>query len=186
MRTHLDMLRDPELHRQVLDVIEDSHHRAETAVEQVLETMAAMIGYAEDPVLAERAADLRDLAMRLAAGLSGRHANADGIAEGVVKGAVLALPELMPSVVLEARELGVAGFVVEYGTTVSHAAILAKSFGIPVVRVDSLESVRPNLRGARSWCGVAERSWWSPPKPSWRRVGLRGTVSLPHGCPGLR
>lgn len=143
MRTHLDMLRDPELHRQVLDVIQDCHHRAETAVEQVLETMAAMIGYAEDPVLAERAADLRDLATRLAAGLSGRHANADGIAEGVVKGAVLALPELMPSVVLEARALGAAGFVVESGTTVSHAAILAKSFGIPVVRVDSLASVRP-------------------------------------------
>ena len=43
----------------------------------------------------------------------------------------------MPSVVLEARGLGAAGFVVESGTTVSHAAILAKSFGLPVVRVDS-------------------------------------------------
>ncbi|MFZ1539658.1 MAG: phosphoenolpyruvate--protein phosphotransferase [Chromatiaceae bacterium] len=143
MRTHLDMLRDPELHRQVLDLVQDCHHRAETAVEQVLGAMAAMIGYAEDPVLAERAADLRDLASRLTAGLTGAHADPQRIAEGAVKGAVLALPELLPSVVLAAWEAGAAGFVVEYGTTVSHAAILAKSFGMPVVRVGSIESVRP-------------------------------------------
>ena len=47
MRTHSEMLRDPELHRQVLALIQDSRHPAETAVEQTLGSMAAMIGYAQ-------------------------------------------------------------------------------------------------------------------------------------------
>lgn len=143
MRTHLEMLRDPELHRQVLDLVRDCCHRAETAVEQVLETMASAIGLADDAVLAERAADLRDLARRLVAGLSAGHAAHPGIFDAVLKDAVLALPELLPSAVLEAREMGAVGFVVEQGTAVSHAAILAKSFGMPLVRVGTIESVRP-------------------------------------------
>lgn len=143
MRTHLEMLRDPELHRQVLDRIQDCCHPAEMAVEQVLETTASVIGLADDPVLAGRAADLRDLARRLAAGLSAGHGAHHGIVDGTLKDAILALPELLPSVVLEAREMGAVGFVVQQGTAVSHAAILAKSFGMPLVRVATLESVRP-------------------------------------------
>lgn len=143
MRTHLTMLRDPDLHRQVLAFIQNSRYRAETAVEKVLESMAGMLAAAEDPLLAERAVDLRDLAMRMKAGFSERHTfdlrNA-GSGNGDV---IVALPELMPSMVLAARDQGVKGFIVEYGTSVSHGAILAKSFGMSVVRVHQLESVSP-------------------------------------------
>jgi phosphoenolpyruvate-protein kinase (PTS system EI component) len=139
MRTHLAMLRDPDLHRQILELIRVRRHRAETAVEQVLERMAAMLAGANDPVLSERAADLRDLASRLAAGLADGEAF-DPAAEGMdEEGGILAVAELMPSLVLAARDLGVTGFVVGQGTAVSHGAILAKSFGIPVVRVACLD-----------------------------------------------
>jgi phosphoenolpyruvate-protein phosphotransferase len=143
LRVHLAMLRDPELHNQVLDLIHESRHRAETAVEQVLGTMAAMIACANDPMLAERAADFRDLALRLQVRL-GDPAAFDIVSLPADKGAVIiALPELLPSFVLEARESGVAGFVVESGTSVSHGAILAKSFGIPAVRISTLGSLGP-------------------------------------------
>jgi len=70
------------------------------------------------------------------------------------KEAILALPELMPSVVLEARDQGVAGFIVQQGTTVSHGAILAKSFGMPVVRIACLESLIPFVgRNLLVWGG---------------------------------
>ncbi|MEW8009188.1 MAG: phosphoenolpyruvate-utilizing N-terminal domain-containing protein, partial [Candidatus Thiodiazotropha endolucinida] len=109
LRVHLAMLRDPELHNQVLDLIHESRHRAETAVEQVLGTMAAMIACANDPMLAERAADFRDLALRLQVRL-GDPAAFDIVSLPADKGAVIiALPELLPSFVLEARESGVAG-----------------------------------------------------------------------------
>lgn len=143
LRVHLTMLRDPELHRQVLELIQCARHRAETAVEQVLESMAAMFACADDPILAERAADLRDLAMRLQARLGNRPVVDVGAAVGGSDGAILALPELLPSLVLEARDAGVAGFVVESGTSVSHGMILAKSFGIPVVRIQTLDALRP-------------------------------------------
>lgn len=143
LRVHLAMLRDPELHGQVLDLIHKSRHRAETAVEQVLETMAAIIAGADDPVLAERAVDLRDLALRLRVRLGDR--TSYGIAALPLDKSpfVIALPELLPSFVLEARESSVAGFIVESGTSVSHGAILAKSFGIPAVRISTLCALGP-------------------------------------------
>ena len=141
LRTHLVLLQDPELHSQIVDLIQNTRHRAETAVEKVLQGMARMLASAEDPFLAERAADLRDLAIRLEAGFSKRRAFEPLSVRNEVGCVIVALPELMPSLVLEARELGVAGFIVGYGTGVSHAAILAKSFGMPVVRVANLEAV---------------------------------------------
>jgi phosphoenolpyruvate-protein kinase (PTS system EI component) len=70
LRTYVLMLRDPELHRQVIARIEAECHSAEVAVRRVLDDMSSLLGAAEDPVLAERASDLRDLARRLAARLS--------------------------------------------------------------------------------------------------------------------
>ena len=143
MRTHLMMLKDPGFHHQVVELVRDTRRGAAAAVEEILKSMAEMLSHAEDSVLAERAADLRDLAIRLSARLSRRRGLDLETVVGGWKGAVLAMPELLPSVVLEARALGVTAFIVEGGTTVSHGAILAKSFGMPVVRVTSLDSVKP-------------------------------------------
>jgi phosphoenolpyruvate-protein kinase (PTS system EI component)/YHS domain-containing protein len=55
---------------------------------------------------------------------------------------VLAVKELLPSVVLEARNSRVVGFVVERGTGLSHGSILAKSLGFPVLRIDDLQALQ--------------------------------------------
>ncbi len=152
LRAHVMMLHDPELHRQVVALIEADRHCAGVAVERVLLGMSTLLGSADDPVLAERAADLRDLARRLLARLSDRIPSAFDASSAPSGGVVLVLSELLPSVVLEAREQGVVAFVVQYGTTVSHGAILAKSFGMPVVRVTSLDCLRPFVgRAALVW-----------------------------------
>jgi phosphoenolpyruvate-protein kinase (PTS system EI component) len=114
LRAHLLMLQDPELHRQVIGFIEGECHRAEVAVERVLIGMASLLGDASDPVLAERAADLRDLARRFAARLSDEGGLDLRALAGRREDSVVALPELLPSLVLEARELGVVAFIVEY------------------------------------------------------------------------
>jgi phosphoenolpyruvate-protein kinase (PTS system EI component)/YHS domain-containing protein len=54
---------------------------------------------------------------------------------------VLAVKELLPSVVLEARNSRVVGFVVERGTGLSHGSILAKSLGFPVLRINDLQAL---------------------------------------------
>jgi phosphoenolpyruvate-protein phosphotransferase len=138
---HLALLRDPDLHLQVAGLIHDTCRRAEHAVEQVLEGMAVMLASGGDPVMAERAADIRDLTLRLRARLEQQPAYSLTLDDAA--GAIIAIHELLPTVVLKARDSAVVGFVVESGTDFSHGAILAKSFGIPVVRVDSLTRLAP-------------------------------------------
>jgi len=145
LRTHLVMLRDPDLHDQVLGLIRDARIRAETAVKRVLDTMAEILGGAEDPLLAERATDFRNLGMQLASHLSDQCAFDLGKVMDGSPRLVLAVRELLPGLVLRAMEQKVAGFIVASGTSLSHGAILAKSFGFPVVRVASLDAVRLHL-----------------------------------------
>lgn len=142
LRTHQAMLNDPALHDQVLGLIRDARVRAESAVEQVLEEMAGILASAADPGLAERATDLRDLGMRLTSRLSDQTRFDLGRLTDCARNVVLAVHELLPSLVLETRGHAVAGFIVESGTPLSHGAILAKSFGMPVVRLASLDSIR--------------------------------------------
>lgn len=54
---------------------------------------------------------------------------------------MVVIKELFPSLVLEAKNFGVNAFIVEKGTDLSHAAILAKSFGIPVLRVENINKL---------------------------------------------
>ncbi|MCP5414589.1 MAG: phosphoenolpyruvate--protein phosphotransferase [Chromatiaceae bacterium] len=151
---HALMLQDQDVLRQVVDLIHNSRQRAEHAVEQVLNHLAAMLSEMPDPVISERAADVRDLAIRLRSRLLKQQE--ESLVENDGGGAVMAMHELLPSFVLEARQAGVVGFVVETGTDVSHGAILAKSFGMPVVRIDSLSRLT-SYEGLRlAICGSGE------------------------------
>lgn len=142
VRAHLTMLQDPELHRQVRQAIERTRLAAEHAVEHVIEDMIGLFAEMDNPLLAERSSDLRDLAQQLRAKLT----RDDGAAiSDFVRdhpAPVLVVPELLPSLVLQAQQYGVAGFVVDRGTAVGHGAILARSFAMPAIRVSSIDSLR--------------------------------------------
>ena len=142
VRTHIVLLQDPKLLQQFENEIERNDCSAETAIERVVENMVRAFRAMQDPVLAERAVDLRDLAAQLKAKLAIERV--DMLAELVrpVSRPVLAVPELLPSLVLQARRLEVCAFVVESGTGFSHAAILAKAFGMPTVRVPGLDMLQ--------------------------------------------
>jgi phosphoenolpyruvate-protein kinase (PTS system EI component)/YHS domain-containing protein len=141
VRAHLAMLQDQGFHDRVSERIHRAEHAAEEAVEIVLDEMAELMAQSPDPVLAERAADFRDLAAQLNARLMGEPAGLRSCVEGV-EAPIVVVEELLPSMVLQARDAAISGFVVVEGTGLSHAAILAKSFRIPVLRVQSLEPLR--------------------------------------------
>lgn len=140
IRAHAAILNDPEFHHQVQAAIQEARLVAEAAVERVMRQIAAVLRSSESSVLAERASDLRDLTEQMRAKLSLHPARQ---VPPEAAGAVLAIPELLPSVVLQGHRLGVRAFLVERGTALSHAAILARSFGIPTLRVPSVEALRP-------------------------------------------
>ena len=151
---HALMLQDQDVLHQVVDLIHNSRQRAEHAVEQVLNHLAAMLSEMPDPVISERAADVRDLAIRLRSRLLQQQE--ESLVENNAAGAVMAVHELLPSLVLEARGAGAVGFIVETGTDVSHGAILAKSFGMPAVRIDTLSRLT-SYEGLRlAICGSGE------------------------------
>lgn len=141
VRIHLMMLHDRKFQARIEELIRQAGLSAHSAVAHVAEEMLRLFEGMHDPYLAERAADLRDLAGQLEMRL--RHGDPEALGQ-MLAGAhdpVLVMPELLPSIVLQARQLGVRAVIVQKGTGFSHGAILARAFGIPAVRVADLDEV---------------------------------------------
>ncbi|GMQ81130.1 MAG: phosphoenolpyruvate--protein phosphotransferase [Rhodothermia bacterium] len=142
VRSHILILQDPELHSRVETSILQAQLAAEAAVEHALEEIIYLFEESENAVLSERAPDLRDLGMHLQRKLGYNQAPPLSSLPADDSGIVVANVELLPSFVLEALAADVRGFIVEKGTALSHAAILAKSFGLPVLRIPRVDLLR--------------------------------------------
>lgn len=137
-RGHAAILQDPALHKKVEEAVERSDMIAEEAVESVLEELAQAFESSDNMLIRERAADFRDLAQQLRHRLTMLPTDERSCLDGA-EAAVIVVDELMPSLVLGAWERGARAFLVSQGTPISHAAIIAQSLGLPVVRVASIE-----------------------------------------------
>src|SRR6266545_968591 len=129
-QAHRLLLRDPALITKVKSAILDRHVDARTALHEVLDEYKALFAQIQDEYLKERMADLRDVSGRVLAQLAlqeGRH-----IIEPDEPVVIIA-SEILPSQALTFERLKVAGIVTETGGTTGHAAILARSLGIPAV-----------------------------------------------------
>ncbi|MBA2461678.1 MAG: phosphoenolpyruvate--protein phosphotransferase, partial [Actinobacteria bacterium] len=94
------------------------------------EEHAAALAQLDEPLLAERAADIREVGRRAVRILSGAETC---VASGA--DTILVARELGPGDVAELRLGGgaIVGIVLAEGSATSHAAILARSFGVPMV-----------------------------------------------------
>jgi phosphoenolpyruvate-protein phosphotransferase len=141
VRTHLYLIQDHKFHQDVCREIRENALSAETAIETVLRRVISVFERSKNTIMVERASDIRDIIARLSRRVQRRHHEAfEALGEG--EAMVLAVKELLPSVVLEARNSRVVGFVVERGTGLSHGSILAKSLGLPVLRIDDLQALQ--------------------------------------------
>jgi phosphoenolpyruvate-protein kinase (PTS system EI component) len=140
LRTHIYLVKDPKFHQDVRHEIIDHGRAAETAIEATLRKMIVAFEHSENDLISGRAGDIRDILSRLSRRVNQQSRQAFEALRG--SGAiVLATKELLSSIVLEARHSSVVGFVVERGSGLSHAAILAKSSGFPMIRVDNLQTL---------------------------------------------
>ncbi len=141
LQTHLYLIKDRKFHQDVCREIRDNAMSAEAAIETVLRRIMVVFEQSGNSVIVERAADIRDILTRLSRRVDREHRTIIEMQED--EGAViLATRELLPSTVLDARHSRVVGFVVEQGTSLSHAAILAKSLGFPILRLDDLHCLQ--------------------------------------------
>jgi phosphotransferase system enzyme I (PtsI) len=127
---HRLLLRDPALITKVKSAILNRHVDARTALHDVLDEYTGLFAQIKDEYLKERMADLRDVVGRVLAQLAlqeGRHTIE------VDEPVVIVAPEILPSQALTFERLKVAAILTETGGTTGHAAILARSLGIPAV-----------------------------------------------------
>jgi len=163
LQTHLYLIKDRKFHQDVCHEIRQNGLSAEVAIESVLRRIMVVFEQSENSLIAERAADIRDIITRLSRRVTRQHRQVIERLEGD-ESVILATRELLPSAVLDARNSTVAGFVVEKGTSLSHAAILAKSLGLPILRTDDLQVLR-GLAGEEIFVDTVENSLLVAPDP---------------------
>jgi phosphoenolpyruvate-protein phosphotransferase len=129
-RAHRSLLRDPSLVGKVKSAILNRHVDARTALQETLDEYAALFEQIEDEYLRERMADIRDVVGRILTHLS-MQTNGKPFADG--EAVILVAPEILPSQAVAFSSLHIAGIITEAGGSTGHAAILARSLGIPAV-----------------------------------------------------
>lgn len=127
---HLAILDDPVFMNEVQGIIQRQYKAAEVAVKEAIDHFVKMFDLLDDEYMKERATDIRDVGNRLLKHLLGipeieLPENAQPF--------VLVVRELTPSQLIHLRPDLVLGIVTMIGSPSSHAAIMARAFGIPLV-----------------------------------------------------
>lgn len=125
--THQAMLRDPAL-REEVQVRLQKGLSAEAAWMEEIETASQQQEALHDKLLAERAADLRDIGRRVLACLTGAEAE-----QAPDEPYILVMDEVAPSDVATLNAQRVAGILTAGGGATSHSAIIARALGIPAI-----------------------------------------------------
>jgi phosphocarrier protein FPr len=125
--THQAMLRDPALRDEVQGRLQKGLS-AEAAWAEEIESAAQQQEALHDKLLAERAADLRDVGRRVLASLTGVEAE-----QAPDEPYILVMDEVAPSDVATLNAQRVAGILTAGGGATSHSAIIARALGIPAI-----------------------------------------------------
>jgi phosphoenolpyruvate-protein phosphotransferase len=129
-QSHLFMLRDRAFVQKVNSAIADGQRRAEEALQLTIAEYEQIFSAINDEYLRERIVDLRDVGHRIAGHL-GYTRSPETLPPD--KPVILVAREILPSQTLTFGSLKIAGIVTERGSRTSHAAIIARSLGLPAV-----------------------------------------------------
>ena len=125
---HAAFARDPELADRAREAVAEGHSAVE-AVTSAFESFRSLLAASESDYLAARAQDLDDVRDRVLALLTGGTFEVHAPGER----SVIVAHELSPSQTATIPRAVIAALVTETGSPTSHAAILARSLGVPAV-----------------------------------------------------
>ena len=127
---HQEILHDEEIDEQIRNLILTNHAMPDYAVDKTFSFFAVILSKAKDPLIAARAADLRDVRNRLIRVLHGeKEKNLSILANDVI----VVAHDLLPSDTATLDRTRVLGIVTEVGGETSHSAIIARGYKIPAV-----------------------------------------------------
>lgn len=129
---HIMVLEDPELIGGINNKIDSDHVNAESALKSVTDMYIDMFeGMADDnPYMAERAADIRDVTKRTLAHLLGKQLPNPALIKDEV---IIIAKDMTPSDTAQLDRKFVKGFITDLGGRTAHAAIMARTLEIPAV-----------------------------------------------------
>ena len=131
LEAYEQMLGGSRLVRGVQKRISEERINAEAAVMKEIGLMAEAFAAMDDPYLAARMADIREVGRRLVESLGGK--NVDGNFDHLPPNAVVVADELSPADTALLDPQRVAGLATMLGGVESHTAIVARSLGLPAV-----------------------------------------------------
>ncbi|MFC5403171.1 phosphoenolpyruvate--protein phosphotransferase [Cohnella soli] len=127
---HLAILEDPVFMNEIQGIIQRQYKVAEVAVKEAIDHFVTMFDLLDDEYMKERALDIKDVGNRLLKHLLG--APEIALPEDT-QPFVLVVRELSPSQLVHLKPELVLGIVTMVGSPTSHAAIMARAFGIPML-----------------------------------------------------
>ena len=127
---HLEILSDETMDEEIQAGISGGESSGPWVIRSVYEQYASMFEQLADPIIRERAVDLRDVCARLLRCWEGLpEQNLSALPEPVI----IITHDLVPSDTATLDRNNVLGIVTEIGGSTSHSAIIARSYEIPAV-----------------------------------------------------
>lgn len=127
---HKEILDDEELLGEVRRAIGKDGKCADFAIKTVFDEFIGLLAKVRDPLIAARAADLRDVRNRMLRVLQGKP---EQNLSCLPADSIVVAHDLLPSETATLDRAHVVGIVAETGGSTSHTAILARNFRIPAV-----------------------------------------------------
>ncbi|MEC9003522.1 MAG: phosphoenolpyruvate--protein phosphotransferase, partial [Planctomycetota bacterium] len=124
------ILQDQAFGEKIINGIPGDRLTVQGALHQLMQEYTTLFAQTEDSYLKERVNDVRDVVIRISSHLSDVLKSDSPALEGPL---VLVADELLPSHVVALEDADVRAIVTQAGSQTSHAAILARSRGIPAV-----------------------------------------------------
>jgi phosphotransferase system enzyme I (PtsI) len=139
---HEAILRDADFTQKIRDWIVNDRLTAPTALHRLMNHYSSLFARTRDEYLKERLNDVRDVIERVSTHLSDVLKPESNALPGPL---IVVAEELLPSQVVALGNTDVRGIVTQSGSQTSHAAIIARSRGIPAV-----SGVRGILRNVKT------------------------------------
>lgn len=127
---HESILRDPALAGRMREAVRRERISSQEALRQLMEEYDDLMSHHSDALLRDRISDIRDVGQRLSVYLSDVLQGDPPELRGPV---VIVAAELLPSQLFALGDREISAIVTSTGSQTSHAAIIARSRGIPAV-----------------------------------------------------
>ncbi len=127
---HAQIIKDPEIKREVLSIMEDKKYSSGYAYQLVTEKFINIFKAMDDSYMQERAADIFDVSRRVLANYLGKTIpNPKDITEDTI----IIAHDLTPSDTAQLDKRYIKGIITEVGGRTSHSAIMSRMLEIPAI-----------------------------------------------------